>query len=148
MYSLTFLFLMFCRWNITIYTGKVFPIVFWMKSLRFSKLKYAVTSKLCLILEIFGSTDLHCCCMGSQFGGPVSLKSPALKLLFCLVWLKWRWTNSFWQSMVRILLLKTNIPLTQNHSIEVGAYIWMSLESLLISSYLGFKSLGFFIEVY
>ena len=85
MYSLTFFFLMFCRWNITIYTGKVFPIVFWMKSLRFSKLKYAVTSKLCLILENFGSTDLYCCCMGSQFGGPVSLESPALMLLFCLI---------------------------------------------------------------
>ena len=135
MNSLTFLFLMFCRWNITIYTRKISPIVFWMKSLRFRRLAFAVTSRLCLILEIFGSTDLHCCCLGSQFGGPVSLKSPALMLLFCLVWLKWRGTKLFWQSMVRILLLKTNIPLTQNHSIEVGAFIGMSLESLLISSY-------------
>ena len=34
-----------------------------MKSLRFRRLAFAVTSRLCLILEIFGSTDLHCCCM-------------------------------------------------------------------------------------
>ena len=51
---------MFCRWNITIYTGKIFPIVFWMKYLRFRRLTFAVTSRSCLILEIFGSTDLHC----------------------------------------------------------------------------------------
>ena len=86
-------------------------------------------------LWIHRSAMQQCCCLGSQLGRPVSLKSPALMLLFCLVWLKWRWTNLFWQSMVRILLLKTNIPLTQNHSIEVGAFIGMSLESLLISSY-------------
>ena len=106
----TFLFLMFCRWNITIYTGKVFPIVFWMKSLRFSKLKYAVTSKLCLILENFGSTDLYCCCTGSQFGGPVSLESPALMLLFCLVWLSWRWRNLKFE--------------TQNHGNDKEWKVW------------------------
>ena len=81
---------MFCRWN-TIYT--IFPTVFWMKYLRFRRLTFAVTSRSCLILEIFGSTDLHCCCLGSQFGGPVSSKSHALMLLFCLVWLRWRWMN-------------------------------------------------------
>ena len=50
---------MFCRWN-TIYSGKIFPIVFRMKYLRFRRLTFAVTSRSCLILEIFGSTDLHC----------------------------------------------------------------------------------------
>ena len=58
MNSLTFLFLMFCRWNITIYTRKISPIVFWMKSLRFRRLAFAVTSRLCLILD-FGDFWIH-----------------------------------------------------------------------------------------
>ena len=124
---------MFCRWNITIYTRKISPIVFWMKSLRFRRLAFAVTSRLCLILEIFGSTDLHCCCLGSQFGGPVSLKSPALMLIFCLLWLRWRWINLFWQSMVKVLLLETNIPLTRNLSMDlVMQKFWLQVAQLEI----------------
>lgn len=47
---------------------------------------------------------------GYMVGGPVSWEGPALMLLCYLVCLGWRGKHSVWQSLVRILLLRTNIP--------------------------------------